>query len=84
MLTNIRKWGNSAGTIIPAPELAKAGFSLGDTVDVEAIDGQIIIKQAVPHYTLNQLLDATPQESVDFDDSDCEWLHDSSVGREVE
>jgi len=42
--TNIRKWGNSAATIIPAPELAKAGFRPGDTVDIEAVDGQIIIK----------------------------------------
>lgn len=48
MQTHIRKWGNSAGTVIPAKALAKAGFSLGDTVEIVAAEGQIIIKQATP------------------------------------
>ena len=84
MHTNIRKWGNSAGTIIPAPALAKAGLKLGDTVNVEASEGQIIIKQATPSYTLAELLKATSEESIQVDDSDREWLHDSPVGKELD
>ena len=79
--TSIRKWGNSAGTILPAPALARAGFQLGDALDIEASDGQIVIKQASSSYTLQQLLDATPPESVVLEDEDSQWLN-SSVGKE--
>ena len=33
MHTNIRKWGNSAGTIIPAAILQEAGLEIGDALD---------------------------------------------------
>jgi len=33
MQTNIRKWGNSAGTIIPANILQEAGLEIGDALD---------------------------------------------------
>ncbi len=84
MHTNIRKWGNSAGTIIPAPALAKAGLKLGDMVNVEASEGQIIIKQATPSYTLADLLKATPEKSIALNEEDREWLRDSPVGKELD
>ena len=40
MKTNIRKWGNSAGTIIPVPMLEAAGIALGDKVNIEAKAGR--------------------------------------------
>jgi antitoxin component of MazEF toxin-antitoxin module len=82
MQTNIRKWGNSSGAIIPAAVLAKAGFSQGDTVDIEAVDGQIVIKQAMPAYSLDDLLKACPREAMVLDDEDREWLNDAPVGKE--
>ena len=84
MHTNIRKWGNSAGTIIPAPALAKAGLKLGDMVNVEASEGQIIIKQATPSYTLADLLKATLEKSIALNEEDREWLRDSPVGKELD
>jgi antitoxin MazE/antitoxin ChpS len=82
MQTNIRKWGNSSGAIIPAAVLAKAGFSQGDTVDIEAVDGHIVIKQATPVYSLDDLLKACPSEAVALDDEDRKWLNDAPVGKE--
>lgn len=84
MHTNIRKWGNSAGTIIPAPVLAEAGLGLGDAVDIEAVDGNIVIKQVAPSYTLDELLKASPKEAVTLDDDDKAWLHDAPVGKELD
>jgi antitoxin component of MazEF toxin-antitoxin module len=82
MHTNIRKWGNSAGTIIPAPVLAEAGLELGDTVDIEVVDSKIVIKQVAPSYTLEELLKASPKEAVALDDEDKAWLHLAPVGKE--
>ncbi len=84
MQTNIRKWGNSAGAIIPAAALAKAGINLGDTVEVDVRDGQITLKQASPKYTLEQLLESSPKELVDINDEDRVWLHSSPVGKEID
>ena len=83
MQTNIRKWGNSAGAIIPAPIMAEAGLVLGDSVDIEAVDGKIVIKQVAPTYTLDELLNASPVETVSLDDEDKAWLHDVPVGKEL-
>ena len=83
MQTNIRKWGNSAGAILPANALAKAGIKLGDSVDVVAESGQIIIKSASPEYTLDELLDATPASAVRLSKEDKAWLSTKPVGREI-
>ena len=84
MQTNIRKWGNSAGAIIPAAALAKAGIALGDSVEVIAEDGQITIKSRTPEYTLDALLEATPSEAVKRSDEDNAWLEMPSVGKELD
>jgi antitoxin MazE/antitoxin ChpS len=39
MKTIIRKWGNSAGTLILVPMLDAAGIALGDKVSIEARQG---------------------------------------------
>lgn len=82
MQTNIRKWGNSAGAIIPAPVLAEAGLRVGDAIQIEVVDGTIVIRQAAPVYRLEDLLEATPSDKLALDDEDKQWLHDAPVGRE--
>ncbi|EED31203.1 SpoVT / AbrB like domain protein [gamma proteobacterium NOR5-3] len=83
MHTKIRKWGNSAGAIIPAPVLAEVGIDLGDAVDIEAVDGTILIKQVAPSYTLDELLKACPQEAVTLNVDEKAWLRDAPVGKEL-
>lgn len=83
MQTTIRKWGNSAGTIIPSSAFKKSGFHLDDTVEVTAVEGVITIKRSTPAYSLDALLKATPKESIALDDLDREWLRDSPVGKEI-
>lgn len=82
MRTNIRKWGNAAGTIIPASVLAEAGFRLVDAVDIEVVDGKIVIRWlvAAPTFSLDELLKASPQEIMRLDEEDREWLQDAHVG----
>ena len=58
MLTQVRKIGNSAGTIIPAPLLKELKLREGDSIDVSVSDNCIIIKAATsrPKYALEDLL----------------------------
>ena len=49
----------------PAPERGAktAGISDGERVDIEARDGNIVIRRAVPHFTLTELFRGkTPQQ----------------------
>ncbi|PCI45312.1 MAG: hypothetical protein COB51_08960 [Moraxellaceae bacterium] len=44
MKTLIRKLGNSAGAVIPAEALLSIGIKVGDSVEVEVINGAITLK----------------------------------------
>ncbi|WP_202305588.1 AbrB/MazE/SpoVT family DNA-binding domain-containing protein [Dryocola clanedunensis] len=84
MKTLIRKWGNSAGAIIPVAVLDRAGMKLGDKVEIEAVEGGILLRAAKPVYTLEQLLAQSPEGSFELDDEDREWLNAKPVGKERE
>lgn len=44
MLSAVRKFGNSAGIIIPKPLLAEIGAKAGDSVDMRVENGRIVIE----------------------------------------
>lgn len=82
MQTKIRKLGTSAVIMIPATLLDNAGLSIGDRLEIMISDGQMILSKAVPHYSLDDLLKRSPEEKVERDDMDREWLTDDTVGKE--
>lgn len=83
MKTNIRKWGNSAGTIISVPMLDAAGIALGDKVNIEAEQGKLVITLVDEPMTLENLLEQSPKESFKTLDEDRDWIDVNPVGREV-
>ena len=83
MQTNIRKWGNSAGTIIPATILQEAGLEIGDALDAQVIEGKVILSPMEGELTLEELLAGSPKESLAITDEDREWLDTPSVGSEI-
>jgi antitoxin component of MazEF toxin-antitoxin module len=82
MHTNIRKWGNSAGTIIPAAVLQEAGLEIGDTLDARVVEGKVILSPLARELTLDELLAGSPKENLSITDEDREWLDAPAVGRE--
>lgn len=46
MRSAVRKMGNSSGVIIPKPLLSEIGAKAGDTVDIVAIEGKLVISAA--------------------------------------
>ena len=83
MKTNIRKWGNSAGTIIPVPMLDAAGIALGDKVNIEAKAGQLIMTLVDEPMTLEDLLADSPKESFKILEEDQGWMDSRPSGREI-
>ena len=49
MITALKKFGNSAGIIIPKPMLAEIGAVAGDSLDMRIEAGKLIIERAAPH-----------------------------------
>ena len=82
MHTNIRKWGNSAGTIIPAAVLQEAGLEIGDALDARVVEGKVILSPLERELTLEELLAGSPKENLAITDEDREWLDAPAVGRE--
>ena len=83
MKTNIRKWGNSAGTIIPAPMLYAAGIALGDKVNIEARAGTLVMTLVDEPMTLEDLLADSPKKSFRILEDDQDWVDTKPSGREI-
>lgn len=47
MLSAVKKFGNSAGVLIPKPLLSEIGAKAGDSVDLRVEDGRIVIERVV-------------------------------------
>ncbi len=78
----IRKIGNSAGVVIPAPVLEQLNASVGTSLDANVQGGQLTLSAAKPRYTLTELLaqcDPNAPVSVDVQD----WQNTKPVGNEV-
>ena len=83
MKTNIRKWGNSAGTIIPVPMLDAAGIALGDKVNIEAKAGTLVMTLVDEPMTLEDLLADSPKNSFRVLEDDQGWIDAKPSGREI-
>ena len=70
MRIQVRKWGNSPSTRIPAPILVAAALRIGQDVDSRKEDGRIgIAPVAATSYDLDALQDAMTPETFP-DDTD--------------
>lgn len=47
MLSSVRKFGNSAGVLIPKPLLSEIGAKAGDSVELKVEGGRIVIEPVV-------------------------------------
>ena len=83
MKTNIRKWGNSLGGIIPAPMLNEAGIALGDRVNIEAQAGQLVMTLIDEPMMLEDMLAGSPNESFKVLEEDQVWMDSSLSGCEI-
>ena len=50
----IKKWGNSQGIRLSKELLDLAGIKLNDLLNIELLDGNIVLKKAYQHKTLEE------------------------------
>jgi antitoxin component of MazEF toxin-antitoxin module len=58
METNIRKWGNSAGVVLPLNALKECHAKIGDTLKVSASDNEIVLTVMRSTHTLGHLVES--------------------------
>ncbi|MGH7925616.1 MAG: AbrB/MazE/SpoVT family DNA-binding domain-containing protein [Candidatus Binatus sp.] len=54
-LITVGKWGKNLAIRFPREIARAAGLSNGERVEVETQDGEIIVRRATPHFTLEEL-----------------------------
>ncbi len=81
----IRKWGNSLATRIPKAIVESIDLRLDQKVDIEAVNGKIIITplKEKKEYALKDLLNQCEPGSMKLAKEDHEWLDDEPIGREA-
>lgn len=85
MHMTIKKWGNSLATRIPKAVVESIDLHLNQEVDIEAINGKIIITpiKKKKEYKLEELLSQCKPGSMERTKEDQEWLNAMPVGKEV-
>jgi len=84
MRTEIKKWGNSAALRLPAATLAKAGLEVNSPVEIDAVDGKLVVSAVKsPQYTLDELLAECPSRKMSLSDEDRLWLESDPTGGEI-
>jgi len=51
----VGKRGKNLALRLPGEIVRAAGLSNGERLDIETLDGEIVIRRAVPHFTLEEL-----------------------------
>jgi antitoxin MazE len=75
-------WGKSLAIRLPGEIVKAAGLSNGERLDIETRDGEIVIRRAVPHFTLEELFRGKSPEEWRADYAGAfDWGPD--VGREI-
>jgi antitoxin MazE len=73
----VRKWGNSLGIRIPSTIAKEASISDGSYVDIEDVDGQIIIRPK-NRYNLQEMI-----KNIKSENKHREIKSDGPLGNEI-
>lgn len=80
----LRKLGGSVVMAVPVQILTMLHIGAGSHVNVNVVDGKLVIEPRVkPHFTLAELLAQCSDENMALTDEDREWLDTRPVGKEM-
>jgi antitoxin MazE len=78
----IGRWGKNLAIRFPGEITKAAGLSDGERVEIEASGGNVVIRRAIPHFTLEELFQGKqPEEWRAIYAEAYDWGPD--VGREL-
>lgn len=80
----LRKLGGSIVMAVPMQILSMLHIGAGSQVNVNVVDGKLVIEpKAKPHFTLAELLAQCSEENMALTAEDQEWLDAKPVGKEM-
>jgi antitoxin component of MazEF toxin-antitoxin module len=80
----IKKWGNSLATRIPRSVVESVGLHVNQEVEIEAVNGKIIITPSkTVEYSLDDLLSQCKPEAMTLSQEDKSWINSPPVGKEL-
>ncbi len=68
MASKLQKWGNSIGVRIPKSIIEKANLSVNSEVEIEHVDGKIIILPVKSSVSLKELLEKIDDSNLHSED----------------
>lgn len=74
--------GGSAGIRLPKAVLQQLGLEVGDAVEINVIDGRIVL-HPMPSLSLEEMLATCTPENTELTNEEREWLNASPVGKEI-
>jgi antitoxin component of MazEF toxin-antitoxin module len=84
MQMTIKKWGNSLATRIPKSVVESVGLHINQEVEIEAVNGKIIITPSKRvEYSLDDLLSQCEPEAMTLSQEDKSWINSPPVGKEI-
>jgi antitoxin component of MazEF toxin-antitoxin module len=84
MQMTIKKWGNSLATRIPKSVVESVGLHINQEVEIEAVNGKIIITPSKRiEYSLDDLLSQCEPEAMTLSQEDKLWINSPPVGKEI-
>ena len=77
----VGRWGNNLAVRFPGDIARAAGLTEGERIEIESRDGEIVLRRAVPRFTLEELFRGRSPDEWRADYADAfDWGPD--VGRE--
>jgi antitoxin ChpS len=77
----IKKWGNSTGMVIPGVVVKALGLTVGQSMEAEMKNNQLILTPVSKKYSLDELLAQCDPSAPDISESEI-WGEDNPQGGE--
>ncbi len=78
----IKKWGNSAGMVIPGVVMKELGLQPGQSMEASVKNNQLVLTPIARRYTLDELLAQCDPDAPTITEDEI-WGHDKPVGNEI-
>jgi len=82
MRITIKKWGNSAGMVIPGVVMKELGLKPGQSMEANVTNNQLVLTPVSKQYSLEELLAQCDLSAPEMSEQEV-WGSSSSMGDEV-
>ncbi|WP_333854786.1 AbrB/MazE/SpoVT family DNA-binding domain-containing protein [Leclercia sp.] len=82
MRITIKKWGNSAGVVIPGVVMEELNMQVGQSMEAQVVDNQLVLTPVSKSYSLEALLAQCDMSAPEISEEEL-WGKSGPMGNEV-